>query len=137
MLNILSKYFKTGLLAAFASVLIILAELSRVAFLSNECTRFGLIYSVCVWVLYFVFGFCNLCFSFVFCVFVLYFVFWFCVFNSVCVFDSVLYFVFWFCAWLYLFCLYLCLALFIYCALALYLNKIFSLQGLRKLHIEL
>ena len=58
MLNILSKYFKTGLLAAFASVLIILAELSRVAFLSNECSRFGFTYSV-------------LCFRFVFCVLVL------------------------------------------------------------------
>ena len=69
MLYILSKYFKTGLLAAFASVLIILAELSRVACLSNECSRFGFTYSVC--------------FS------VFYFVFWLCVTYSVCVFLAV------------------------------------------------
>ena len=93
MLNVLNKYFKTGLLAAFASVLIILAELSRVAFLSNECSRFGFTYSVCVLVFYFVF--CILCFGFVFC---------FPYSVGVCVF--VLYFVCWFCAWLYLFCLY-------------------------------
>ena len=128
MLYILSEYFKTGLLAAFASVLIILAELSRVAFLSNECSRFDLF---CLFVLTFVlcvscFVFCvwlylfSLClwFRFVFCVLVLCFFFglWFCVWLylfCLCLWFR-LYFVFWFSAWFYLFCLYLCLALLIF-----------------------